>query len=46
MADHGSEAGYRAHRRRGEPACGACLGGHRKYVAERKLILQRKGKDA
>lgn len=25
---HGTEAGYRAHRRRGEPACPPCLEGH------------------
>lgn len=46
MADHGTEAGYRAHRRRKQPACGRCMEGHRKYVAERRLALQKKGKDA
>ena len=33
---HGSESGATAHRRRGEPACDACLAGEAKAWRERK----------
>lgn len=32
---HGTDAGYKAHRRRGEPACSVCKFGHSQSTARR-----------
>lgn len=42
MADHGTEARYRKHKRDGEPACAACLSGHQHYTHERRMARERK----
>ena len=41
ITNHGTEAGYRAHRRRGEPACPSCLAGNNRAVQDRAAARRR-----
>lgn len=42
MAEHGSDARYRKHKRDGEAACAACLKAHQEKVHERRMAAERK----
>jgi len=43
---HGSEAGYRAHRREGSQPCTRCVSGHNAYERDRTAIRVKLGLEA